>query len=139
MVTMGTTGSMICTVKVQLPWLPPASVATQITLLVPTGKIEPEAGVQTTEGRASQVSVALAAKVITAPPGLVHSTVTFDGQVGMGGTESITVTMTLLLVMEPARLVTATEKLLPESVPRMVSMCRVGAVSPGRTVPSAYH
>ena len=53
---------MMVTVKVQLLELPEASVATLVTVVVPTGKVEPKGGVETTV-TLPQLSVALTEKV----------------------------------------------------------------------------
>jgi hypothetical protein len=37
------------TLNVQLPWLPDVSVTVQVTVFIPTGKQNPEAGLQTTD------------------------------------------------------------------------------------------
>jgi hypothetical protein len=37
------------TLNVQLPWLPDVSVAVHVTVVIPTGKQNPEAGLQTTD------------------------------------------------------------------------------------------
>jgi hypothetical protein len=52
-----------CTVtrKVPLATLPSASVAVQVTVVVPTGKSEPDAGVQATAGLGSWASLAVGA------------------------------------------------------------------------------
>src|SRR5262245_745786 len=58
---VGASVSRTITLKLQLLWLPLASVAVQITVFVPSGKVLPEAGVHTTTGFASQLSVAMGA------------------------------------------------------------------------------
>ena len=45
--------------------LPLASVATEVTVVVPIGNVEPEAGVETTDEE--QLSVVVTEKVTTAP------------------------------------------------------------------------
>jgi hypothetical protein len=40
--------SLTITVKLQEPWLPDASVAVHVTVVVPFGKEEPAGGLQTT-------------------------------------------------------------------------------------------
>jgi hypothetical protein len=57
----------------QLPVFPEASVAEQVPVLVPTGKVEPEGGAQVA-ATALQLSTAVAETVATAPP-LEHSIV----------------------------------------------------------------
>jgi hypothetical protein len=66
-VIVGSCASFTVTSKQQVAWLPDESVAVQQTSVVPTGKNDPEAGVQTTVGLGSQVSMAVAVKVSTAP------------------------------------------------------------------------
>ena len=51
---------MTVTVKLQVPVLPEVSVAVQLTVLVPTGKVAPEAGLQAMV-EPGQLSVAVAA------------------------------------------------------------------------------
>ena len=48
------------TVNVRLAVLPEASVAEQVTVVVPTGNVDPEAGEQTSVGVGSAASLALA-------------------------------------------------------------------------------
>ena len=47
-VTVGFVESLTVTVKLHEPVLPDASVAVQVTVVVPTGKLDPEAGAHTT-------------------------------------------------------------------------------------------
>ena len=61
-VISGTCVSLIVTVKVQVLLLLEASVATLVTVVVPTGKVEPDGGVETTV-TLPQLSVALTKKV----------------------------------------------------------------------------
>src|SRR5437879_10414112 len=62
--------------------LPLASVALQLTVVVPIAKVLPDAGVQLIVGFGSTLSVAAIAHVTTAPPGPVAS---FGGGEGSGG------------------------------------------------------
>ena len=55
------------------PALPAASVAVQVTVVVPIGKVEPELGVQIEVSEPLTMSVADAEKVATAPLGPVAS------------------------------------------------------------------
>ena len=60
------TGSVVSstvTVNEPLALLPEASVAVQVTIVVPSGKVEPDAGEQVTAGEGSTASVAEAVKV----------------------------------------------------------------------------
>ena len=61
----GFSPSVTVTSNEQLEVLPEGSVATEVTVVVPTAKKEPLAGVETTE--ALQLSVALTEKFTTAP------------------------------------------------------------------------
>jgi hypothetical protein len=72
--------------------LPALSVAEQATVVVPTGKVEPEAGVQVTGTDPSTRSEAEAENVTTAP-GLVACTVISAGIFKVGGVLSTTVTL----------------------------------------------
>jgi hypothetical protein len=72
--------------------LPALSVAEQATVVVPTGKVEPEAGVQVIGMGPSTRSEAEAEKVTTAP-GLEACTVMSDGMLNLGGVVSDTVTL----------------------------------------------
>jgi hypothetical protein len=80
-------------VNVQLEVLPAASVAVQVTVVVPTGKNVPDAGEQTTV-TPGQLSVAVAVKVTMAPhsSGSLHF-VMGAGQLIAGGCVSATVTV----------------------------------------------
>ena len=64
-VIVGAWLSFTVTVNEQVETLPAGSVAVEVTVVVPTGKIEPEAGVEETV--AEQLSDAVTAKVTTAP------------------------------------------------------------------------
>jgi hypothetical protein len=90
---VGACVSFTVTVKVQVAVLPEASVAVEVTVVVPVGNRLPEAGtlVTTTPG---QLSVAVALKFTIAPHmPVVLLTVIFAGQVITGGCASITVTV----------------------------------------------
>ena len=79
---------MSCTVMVKefVPVFPWSSVAEQLTVVVPSAKVEPEAGKHVTAGLAGEVSsVAVALKETTAPAALVASTVMLPGTVTTGG------------------------------------------------------
>lgn len=74
------------TVKLQVAVLPAASVAVQVTVVVPTGKHDPEGGLQTTP-TPGQLSLAVVVK-LTTTQGTVTVGVTptmFAGQVITGG------------------------------------------------------
>ena len=96
---MNAGGSLSITVivNVQVAVLPLASVAVEVTVVVPLGKKLPEAGTEviTVPG---QLSVAVGEKVTLAPhrPGVLF-TVIFAGQVMTGGCTSLTLTVNVQL------------------------------------------
>src|SRR5947208_3009504 len=97
----GSSVSLTVTVKVQLELLPEASVAVHTTLVVPFGKLDPDAGAHTIEPP-TQLSVKLAVKLTL----LLHCpgaalTVMFPGQRGTGRAVSLTVTEKLQLELLP--------------------------------------
>ena len=85
------------TVKLQVAVLPDVSVAVQVTVVVPTGKIEPLSGVHTevTPGQLSDTVGAGKVTVALLEIGQVcaATAVTFVGQVIDGGCVSLTVTV----------------------------------------------
>src|SRR6267143_1762085 len=80
------------TLKLQVAMLPDASVAVQVTVVVPTGKHDPDAGLHTlvTPGQLSLAAggakVAVTHELLTA----AALAVTFGGQVIVGGWVSLT-------------------------------------------------
>ena len=84
--TVGLVVSTTFTAEVQMLVLLELSVALQETLVVPSGKADPEAG-QLVEEK-PQLSEALALKDATALPDYVHSTVCSAGQLIPGGVTS---------------------------------------------------
>src|SRR2546426_7563343 len=68
-----------------------------MTVVAPNGKVDPLAGVQLVATAPSNVSVAEAVKVNTAPAALVASTVAFAGTVTTGPVVSDTVTVKVLV------------------------------------------
>jgi hypothetical protein len=101
-VTVGFSLSLTVTVKEQLAVLPEASVAVQLTVVVPFGKLEPDGGVHTTP-TPGQLSVALAVKLTFAAhcPGAVLVLI-FAGQVTVGGVWSTTLTLNWQVSLFPA-------------------------------------
>jgi len=95
--------SFTVTVNVQLAVLPAASVAVAVTVVVPTGKVLPDAGtvVTVTPGQLSLADGS--ANVTTAPqvPGVLLTEI-FAGQVMLGGCTSFTVTVKLQVDVLPA-------------------------------------
>jgi hypothetical protein len=88
------------TVKLQLVLLPEVSVAVQVTVVVPIGKVEPVAGLQT-KTTPGQLSETTGAKVALAPAGQVGSFTMLAGQVIAGGCVSLTVTVNWQLAVWP--------------------------------------
>src|SRR5438093_905946 len=97
----GRSVSLTVTVKMQLEWLPLASVAVQVTELVPLAKLEPEAGTHRTEPP-GQLSVNENAKLalVAHCPGAVL-TVRLPGQLGTGRSVSVTVTVKVQFELLP--------------------------------------
>ena len=79
------------TVKAQLAVLPDASVAVHVTVVVPTGKQEPDGGSHTTV-TPGRLSLAVAEKLTTTHRSLIVAdfAVTLAGQVIVGGVVSTT-------------------------------------------------
>ena len=88
METSQAVGLTTVTLKVQLLVLPQASVATQVTSVVPIGNTEPDTGVVTTETSPGQLSVACAEKFTTVPLVLVAVTSMSAGHWIEGGVGS---------------------------------------------------
>src|SRR5439155_8240569 len=93
--------SLTVTVKLQLELLPDVSVAVHTTLVVPLGKLDPDAGTHTIEPP-RQLSVKLAKKLtlLEHRPGAVL-TLMLLGQLGTGRSVSLTVTVKLQLELLP--------------------------------------
>jgi hypothetical protein len=68
--------------------LPAASVAEQFTVVVPSAKVLPDAGMHVTAGLVGFASVAVALNITTAPAGPIASAVILAGRLSVGGTES---------------------------------------------------
>ena len=68
-------------------------MAVQLTVVVPIGNVVPDAGVQTTVGLGSVVSVAVTVNVTTAPLESVASAIIFEGKFRTGAVVSRTVTV----------------------------------------------
>src|SRR6187200_405206 len=93
-VICGASVSLTVTVKVQTLVLPEASVAMLVTVVVPTGNAEPEAGLET-RLVTRQLSVALTVNVTLLAlhwPASAARTM-LDGQVVCGASVSLTVTV----------------------------------------------
>ena len=90
------------TVNESLPVLFAESIAEQVTVVVPTAKVEPEAGEQVVANAPSTMSEADALKVAVAPDELVASFVMLAGTVTTGEVVSRTVMVKILLPVLPA-------------------------------------
>jgi hypothetical protein len=87
--------STTVTSKSALPVFPWESVAVQVTFVVPSGKVLPEAGLQLTGTGPSTLSFALAEKVTVVPPVDSVSTEKSSGTVTTGAVVSLIVTVTV--------------------------------------------
>jgi hypothetical protein len=76
------------------PVFPATSVAEQVTVVVPSAKVEPDVGEQVGESEPLTASVADAVKVTTEPDALVAWAVMLPGTVTAGGVVSATVQFT---------------------------------------------
>ena len=88
------------TLKLQLDWAPPESVAVAVTLVVPTRKGEPEAGVATMAPACSgQLSIAVTAKLTMADvcPGAAVAAMSGHDMAGGGFTIFVAAVEKLLL------------------------------------------
>jgi hypothetical protein len=107
-VTVGATSSRTVTEKLQVALLPESSVAVHVTVVMPTGKVLPLGGLHVTVGLGSQLSVALALKVTTAPLPPVQSVTMSAGHVTVGGVSSLTVKVTVQVALLPEASVACT-------------------------------
>ena len=98
----GGVASTTLTVKLAVAVLPALSVAVQVTVVVPMGKVLPEAGAQAEVSAPLIKSVAEAVNVTAAPFGPVASAVILPGTVMVGGVVSRTMTVKLPLAVFPA-------------------------------------
>jgi hypothetical protein len=106
--TAGAVASRTVTVKVHVAALFAASVAVHVTVVVPDGKVEPEAGVHETDGVPEQLSAAAGVANVTAFehafPGA--STATLAGAVIVGAAASVTASVAVQVAALPAASVT---------------------------------
>ena len=120
--TVGFSQSLTVTVNEHCWLLPAASVAVTTTVVVPIGKVEPEAGLATTVG-APQLSAPDALNVTTAPQLPASAQVVIsDGHWTVGASQSVTVTLNAQVEVRPAAsvaptltVVVPTGKLEPEA------------------------
>ena len=82
--------------------LPRSSEAVHVTVVVPIGNVEPEAGVHVTEREPSTRSVAVAVNETTLPAELVASNVILAGNVRVGAVVSLTVMVNDAVPVLPA-------------------------------------
>src|SRR5260221_12343386 len=85
-------GVVSCTVilKVHALLLPYSSDATLVTMFVPSGKSEPDGGVETTITFVSQRPKAVTLNATGVPAGPAHSATMFEGQITWGGVVTTT-------------------------------------------------
>jgi len=95
----GAHGLTTVTRKLPLLTLPAASVAVQVTVVIPMRKMLPEGGVQRTLGEGSTLSVALTLKVTIAPSRLVAVTTMLPGSDRMGAVTSPELAATVRLAV----------------------------------------
>src|SRR5262245_60667488 len=96
--------SLTVTWNVAVAVFPAASLAVQLTVVVPSGNSEPDAGVQLTATGPSTLSVAVTVYPTCAPPGSVASAVMSAGTVITGGVVSasrVTVTVNVSGLLLP--------------------------------------
>src|SRR6476646_9438053 len=101
---VGASVSLTVTVKLQFLEFPAASVAVHVTVLLPFGKVEPEAGTHVTVGFPGQLSVAVGVANVTTAEQCPRSLglVIFPGQLIVGASVSLTVTVKLQFLEFPA-------------------------------------
>ena len=87
-VSSTTSSKMIVTVNVPVPVFPAASDAVQVTVVVPTEKLEPEDGEQVGPEVTPTLSDAVTVNVIVLPAELEVEDVELDGTVTVGGVVS---------------------------------------------------
>ena len=90
------------TSKVAAPVLPAASVAVQVTTVLPSEKMDPDVGEHETATDPSTISKADEENATTAPVGPVASTENEEGTVTIGGVVSTTVTRNAPVAALPA-------------------------------------
>ena len=100
-VSTGRVLSTTVTVKLPFAVLLWESVDEQLTVVVPIGNTEPEAGKQVTGREPSTRSFAEAVKLTGAPEAFTALTVMLDGNVNTGEAVSITVTLKLAMPVFP--------------------------------------
>src|SRR6266851_5683051 len=98
---VGAVLSSTTTVAVAVPVLPAASVAEQVMVVVPSGKVLPEAGEHVGVSEPDTASAAVAVKLTKAPLGPVASTTLGAVMVTTGDVVSVTVTVKLAFAALP--------------------------------------
>src|ERR1041385_6249098 len=135
--------SRTVTVKLHTLLLPLASVATEMTVLVPSENSDPDGGVETTVKFVSQASLAVTVKMPGVPAGPAHSKTRLLEQVMAGAVVSRTVTVKLHTLLLPlASVATETTVLVPsenrepdgglETMVRFVSQASLAVTEIGR-------
>jgi hypothetical protein len=133
-VTTGPVVSVTVTVNHAVLRLPCASVAAQVTVVGPNGKVDPLAGAHIGASGPSRISVADAVKVWGAPAALVASTVAFAGTVTTGPVVSVTVTVNDAVLRLPCASVAAQVTVVgPNGKVDPLAGAQVVASGPSRT------
>src|SRR2546428_3204103 len=95
----GLSVSVTAALKVLVRVFPCASVTVQVTAVVPTGKTEPEAGLEVTEPTPGQLSVAVGSVKLTAAPHWPGSLFTAMSACALSTGFSVSVTTTLKVLV----------------------------------------
>jgi hypothetical protein len=131
-VIAGGCASFTVTVNVQVAVLPAASVAVDVTVVVPTGKKLPDAGTLTTV-TPGQLSLAVTLKLTTAPHWFgLFETVILAGQVIAGGCVSFTVTVNVQEVALPAASVAVDVTVVVPTGKKLPDAGTLTTVTPGQ-------
>src|SRR3989441_3860397 len=132
-VTTGAVVSVTVTVNDAVLRLPCASVAAQVTVVGPNGKVDPLAGAHIGASGPSRISVADAVKVWGAPAALVASTVALAGTVTTGTVVSVTVTVNDAVLRLPCASVAAQVTVVgPNGKVDPLAGAHIGASGPSR-------
>jgi len=131
-VIVGGCVSFTVTVNVQVAVLPTASVAVDVTVVVPTGKKLPDAGVLTTV-TPGQLSLAVTLKVTTAPHWFgLFETVILAGQVMDGGCVSFIVMVNVQVAVFPTASVAVEVTVVVPTGKKLPDAGTLTTVTPGQ-------
>src|SRR5438552_7341643 len=101
LVTVGAWLSRTVTAKLQADELPLASVAVQLTVVVPIAKTDPDAGLQATVAVPEHKSLAVVVNATAVPAALVVTAVRLVEHVIAGGVVSLTYTVRVAVAVLP--------------------------------------